>query len=161
MTAAHFQKLPGGILSPVSDEDKAKIDKVKAGNVVKVRWSLPRNYAFHKKFFALVKFAFDYWEPPEIEPDPEQKWRKKITPEKNIERFRKDLIILAGYYESYYRVDGTVRIEAKSIAFGNMSQEKFDKLYSAVHKVILDKVCTQFTDKMLDDVVEMAMSFAA
>ena len=85
---------------------------------------------------------------------------KKVTPEKNFDRFRKDIIVLAGYYDATYRLNGDTRIEAKSISFGSMSEDEFEKLYSACVDVILQYVCTQYDGKMLDEVVEQAMAFA-
>ena len=158
---ANFLKLPNGSLVPASDADKELLDKIKSGQIVTLIYSRMRNYQFHKKWWALVSFAFDYWEPPEIEPDPEKKWMKSVTPEKSMERFRKDLTIMAGYYDATYRVDGSVRIEAKSISFGSMSEDEFEKLYSATVDVVLKHVCTQFTGKMLDEVVDQVLSFAA
>ena len=158
---ANFIKIQGGHLVPASDQDKEIVDKIKAGQVVSVKFSRMRNYQFFKKWWALVNFAFDYWESPELHADPERKWMKKVKPEKNLDRFRKDLTILAGYYEAHYRLDGSVRIEAKSISFSNMSEDEFEKLYSATIDVVLKSVCTQYTEEMLDSVVDQALSFAA
>jgi hypothetical protein len=40
--------------------------------------------------------------------------------------------VLAGFYDSYSGIDGRVRVEAKSISYGKMSQDEFEKLYSAL-----------------------------
>ncbi len=152
---AHFIKLPNDALVPASEEDKELLSKIKAGRVVKLTLTRIRNYKFHKKFFALLDFAYSYWEPDE---GSFNKWG--VVPEKNPERFRKDVIILAGYFDATYRLDGDVRIEAKSISFASMSEDEFEKLYSATIDVILKHVCPQFDGKMLDEVVDQAMSFA-
>ena len=158
---AKFLKLQGGHLVPASDEDKEVVDKIKTGEIVNLKFTRMRNYQFFKKWWALVNFAYDYWEPPELPEDPEKKWLKHVTPEKNLDRFRKDLTILAGYHEATYRLNGDTRIEAKSISFSSMSEDEFEKLYSATVDVVLKHVCTQFTGEMLDQVVDQAMSFAA
>jgi len=158
---AHFVKHPGGSFVPATDEDKAFADKIGAGEIVKLKMTRARNYQFHKKYFSLLNLAFDFFEPPPIPGDPEKKWMKDVVPEKNFERFRKDIAILAGYYDATYRVDGSVRIEAKSISFGSMSEDEFERLYSATVDVVLKHVCTQFTGKMLDEVVDQVLSFAA
>lgn len=154
-------KLPNGALVPASEEDQVLLGKIKAGRVVKLKYTRMRNYQFFKKWWALVSFAFDYFDPPELQPDAEEKWKKKVTPEKNLERFRKDITILAGYYEAHYRVNGETRIEAKSISFSSMSEDEFEKLFDATIDVILKHVCTQYTDEMLRDVVDQTLSFAA
>src|SRR5688500_12101092 len=110
---AFFTKLPNDFLMPAGDEDRALLSKIKLGDIVKLKLSRVRNVKFHRKFFALLHFAYEFWDPPVLPDDPEQKWRKHVTPEKNFEQFRKDVTILAGYYQAYYRVNGEVRIEAK------------------------------------------------
>ena len=156
---ANFVKVPGGHLVPASDADKELIDKIKTGQVLKFKFSRMRNYQFFRKWWALINFAFDYWEPPEISADSESKWMKHVTPEKNIDRFRKDVTILAGYHEAYYRVDGSVRIEAKSIAFGNMKEDEFEKLYSATIDVVLKHICVQYTEDQLNSMVDQTLAF--
>ena len=155
MAEGHFIKLPNGALVPANDTDKELLDKIKAGQVVKLTLTRIRNYQFHKKFFAMLNFAFDYWEPEE---GAVNKWG--VDPEKNFDRFRKDVIVLAGYYDATHRLNGDVRIEAKSISFGSMSEDEFEKLYSSCVDVILKHVCTQYDGKMLDQVVDQAMAFA-
>ncbi len=83
-------------------------------------------------------------------------------PEKNFERFRKDLTILAGHYHVVIRLDGTAKPEADSLAFGNMDQETFNGLYSNVLDVILKKIpvlCKLGADevnKLVDQILEFA-----
>ena len=63
---------------------------------------------------------------------------KILEPKKNKEQFRKDLTIKAGFYEIDYRIDGTPRVNAKSISFEKMTHEEFHKLYAKVKNVIYD-----------------------
>ena len=158
---ANFIKVPGGHLVPASDQDKEIVDKIKVGQVLTFKFTRMRNYQFFRKWWALVDFAYDYWIPPDLPDDPEKQWLKNVTPLKNKDRFRRDLTILAGYHDAFYRVDGSVRIEAKSISFGSMSEDEFEKLYSATIDVVIKHVCTQYTDEELNSMVEQALSFAA
>jgi len=80
------------------------------------------------------------------------KW-KDVVPEKSFDRFRKDLIIMSGRYDAVYRVDGSVRIEAKSISFASMNEEEFKELWNATTTVILEKVLTNYTSDDLKEVV--------
>ncbi len=158
---ANFVKLSGGQLVPVSDVDKELVDKIRAGEVVRLTYTRMRNYQFFKKWWALVNFAYDYWTPQVRPDDPQKKWMKKVTPEKNLDQFRKDLTILAGYYNAFYRINGEVRIEAKSIAFGNMKEEEFEKLYSATVQVVINQICIQYSEDELRSIIDQAMQFAA
>ena len=131
------------------------LSRIAQGEAVEVKVRKYRNLAFHRKFFALLNYAYDMWEPPEVEP--EKGWMKAMTPEKSFDRFRKDLIILAGYYEPHYRVNGEVRLEAKSIAFDKMDEDEFAELYSAVLDVILDKICVGYNaDQLTNEIMEFA-----
>jgi len=118
-------KRPDGTLAPNTEDDVWQLGKIKVGQPVRVTLKRVRNYEFHRKYFALMKFAYDHWEQPHNE-----------VAVKDFDRFRKDIIILAGYYEQTLRLDGTTRVEAKSIAFHNMDEDEFEKLYNASVEVI-------------------------
>lgn len=122
---------------PTSQEDRDWVDTL--GEGVKVRVSGARNIKFHRKFFAMLRVAYDLWEPPEVNSDYGE-------PQRNFDRFRQDAIILAGYYDVVIRVNGETRIEAKSISFGSMDESDFQTLYGKVIDVVLQKVLTR-TDR--------------
>ena len=135
----------GGILIPADEESQKFVGKLILNDVITADFKKPRNYGFHKKWFALVKFAYDHWIPAKLE-DP--RWTN-VVPEKSFDRFRKDIIIMSGRFDAVYRVDGSVRIEAKSISFGSMSEEEFNELYQATTTVILEKILTTYNEKEL------------
>jgi len=83
-------------------------------------------------------------------------------PQKNFDRFRKDLVILAGYYEISIRVDGSTRIEAKSLRFDKMDNEEFAACYSAIIDVLLAKIpsMAHMTKDEVDETVNKILSFA-
>ena len=145
---AFFIKM-NGVLYPASEGDREILTKIKSGEPVRMTLKRVRNYQFHKKWWALVNFAYDYWEPPENQ-----------VGEKNLDRFRKDITILAGFYEQSIRLDGETRTEAKSISFGSMSEDDFEILYSKTIDVILKYVLKNYTGEELRSVVDQAMDFA-
>lgn len=75
---------------------------------------------------------------------------------KKRERFRKDLIILAGFYEPTVNIRSEVRLEAKSISFAVMDEIEFERLYNATVDVILRRILTRYTRQDLDDVISRA-----
>lgn len=137
---------------PHDDESRDLISKVKLGNVVRVKFSQPRNVKFHKKFFALLDVGYEAFEPEEQE-------FRGLPVQKNREQFRKDCIIAAGYYDRVFNLKGEVRAKAKSISFGNMNEEEFGKLYSAIVDVLLQRVLRNYTREDVDRVVEEIMGF--
>jgi len=82
-----------------------------------------------------------------------------INPEKNFDRFRKDIAILAGFYEATFRLNGDVRLEAKSISFHSMSEDEFEELYTKTIDVIVKHVLNNYTDEMLRSVLEQVEAF--
>ncbi|WP_229256768.1 DUF1367 family protein [Duganella lactea] len=141
------------ILVPHDEAAAAFIQKMKAGELTHADFKRVRNYRFHKKYFALLDFAFEQWEP-----------RDGLTYQgmpvaKNKERFRKDLIILAGFYESTVNLRSEVRLEAKSISFGLMDEVEFEQLYNATVDVVLRRILTRYTRQDLDEVVNQLLRF--
>ena len=113
-----------------------------------------RNYRFLKKYFALLKIGFDNWTPGLIN-------SKYGIPEKNFKRFRADLTILAGYYETTIRLDGSVRVEPKSISFAGMEEEEFSELYSKTIDVLIKHVYNaSMTPEEIDETVNKYLQFA-
>lgn len=109
-----------GTIKPAHDSDYDLLKKLKVNEIYKCEIVQPRNLAFHKKFFALIKMLYDN--------------QDRYS---NIDHLRHDLIIEAGYYELRYNIHGVEIYEPKSISFANMKQDEFDKLYSAVVDVIV------------------------
>lgn len=127
-----LQRMPGGWAN-ASDEAEDLHRNTKIGHLIHADFKRIRNPLFHRKFFALLRLAFDAWEPGEIT-------SRYGVPEKNFDRFRKDLIILSGRYHVVVRLDGSTVIEPESISFANMSQDEFEKVYSSVIDVIISKI---------------------
>lgn len=150
---AYLRKLPGGLFRPESDEDLEAMRTIGVGDVISVEFKRPRNYKFHKKFFAMLQVGFDAWEPEERE-------YKGLPVQKEFNRFRQDVIIAAGFYDVVVNIQGEVRAVAKSISFGAMSEEEFGKLYNAVANVLLQKVLQNYTEADLESVVQDLMGFA-
>ncbi len=140
-------------LVPADPESNEWYEKIKFGATVHSDFKKFRNYEFHKKLFSLLTLAFDYWQPGEIN-------SKYGKPEKSFDRFRKDVTILAGYYHTEIRLDGTVRVCADSISFAKMDHETFEKLYQNVLTVLMDKILTTISKEEIEDLTQKMMSFA-
>lgn len=141
------------ILVPHDEAAAAFIQKMKAGELTHADFKRVRNYKFHKKYFALLDFAFEQWEPGG------QLTYQGMPVAKNKERFRKDLIILAGFYESTVNLRCEVRLEAKSISFAQMDEIEFEQLYNATVDVVLRRVLTGYKRQDLDNVINQLLAF--
>jgi len=140
-------------LVPADTNTTDWFNRLKAGEVVKADFKKVRNYAFLRKYFALLNVAYDNWTPGPVD--------SKYGPvEKNFDRFRADVTILAGYYDVTVRLDGSTRIEPKSISFAKMDEESFSELYSKTIDVLLKFVYNSgITGDELNRIVEQYMSF--
>ena len=151
-----MMRRPDGGFAPYGDESVQWAAKVKSGRLVRGKFTQIRNYSYHKRFFALVEFAYDVW----VETIPSLEYKgERVQP--NKERFRHDLTILAGYYEPIFDIRGELRLQAKSISFGSMEQEEFEKLNSATINAVLQKILTNshFTDEQVRKHVDNVMQF--
>ena len=148
---------PGGALVPATDEDAEALRKIKAGAAVRVDVKQIRNYKFLQKWFTLAKYAFDLW----VERVPPKEYKgQPVKP--SFDRFRKDLVILAGHYDATFNARGEIRLEAKSISFANMAEDEFEKLYSDTIDVVLQKILTgtKLTEDQLRNHVEAVLAYS-
>lgn len=130
-----------------ADEIAAEaLDKYRNGTVLLCEIVQPRNYKFHKKFFALLNLGFQYWKPAEVD-------SKFGAPEKNFDTFREQVVIMAGFYHMVVTLRGEARAKADSISFANMSEDKFQDLYNKVLNVLLKIIFIGYTD---EQVIKMA-----
>lgn len=140
-------------LVPVTDKDYQELSELKNDTILECKVRNKRNLLFHRKYFALLNLAFDHFEPP-------TDYKYKGQPvKKSFDRFRKDIAILAGFYDIVVNIKNELRYEAKSIAFGNMSEDEFKELYSNTIDVILQKVMKESTYKDIDDAVNQVIGF--
>lgn len=148
-------KTPQGALIPMDEDEAAKLRKFQAGTLVRGEYKTVRNGAFFKKWFSLARLAFELSS-------------ERMTPHKykgedvlpNFERFRKDLTVLAGYYDPVFGADGSVRLEAKSLQWSKMKEPEFAQLYSATIDVILQKILPHLGRDELENAVNATMAYA-
>lgn len=145
-------KSAGNLLVPANDEAVEAVTKFKLGRPFKAIIKMVRNYLFHQKYFTLLNFAYDLWEP-------KLPTYKGQVVQKEREEFRKNIIILAGYGYPVFDIFGNLKMRAKSISFASMEQEEFEKLYSATVNVILEKVLTNYTKDDLENTINQLLSF--
>lgn len=143
-TSLYLYKRPDGSMWPADEDAQGYLRKIAAGEVIQASVRKARNYAFHKKYFALLKVGFDCQE-------------RYTSPE----AFRKEVIILAGWSTTHVHIDGTVSFNADSIAFDKMDELEFDKLYQATINVLLQHFVSHMTEDNLrnaaaEDIVRFA-----
>ncbi len=104
--------------SDLEEKKRLKLNKVYSCNI-----NEERNYEFHKKFMALCKIGCE----------------NSKNVEMPFDTYRKYATIKAGYFKQYVTPKG-VYVEAESISFSSMPQDKFEKLYSDVLDFIIKDI---------------------
>lgn len=107
-------------LAPAYNSDYDKIKKLKAGEEFKCEVRQPRNLKFHRKFFALLNMVLDN---QEIYND--------------LDKLRNDLLVEAGFTETWVDIHSEIQTRGKSISFGSMSEDEFGSVYNRVIDVIV------------------------
>lgn len=133
-------KNAGGVFVPAFDHDLPRLTKFKNGEQYTAEIKLTRNPAFHRKMFAFFNFCFAHWAADRV-------GLEHADETTQFERFRKDLTILAGFYEQTMRLNGEIRTEAKSLAFANMEPDEFERCYSAMINAAIKHIFGRTTDQ--------------
>lgn len=112
-------------LSGVYDEDREAIKRLKHDEIYEVDIKLQRNPAFHRKYFALFRLAWEF------QNEDTQSWFG------SMDAWRKAVEVTAGHCEKAYSLTLNDWVEIpKSIAFDKMKEEEFQDLYERVKHVL-------------------------
>ena len=111
MPEIHLQKTHG-MLAPADEDALEIINQMKQGQVIRVKFSFPRNYGNHKRFFKFINITFDIQDHFD-----------------NIKHYRKWLIGKAGYYTIITCPNGNTIFDTDSIAFDKMEEPEFRKCF--------------------------------
>jgi hypothetical protein len=112
-------KTPRGLL-PVYDSDLENYCKIPMNEEFEIEYTKKRNLKFHKKYFALMKLAFEN----------QQDYR-------SLNDMRRDIAIVSGFYDEVVnKITGEILKVAKSISFSNMEETEFSELYEKTKDTI-------------------------
>jgi two-component SAPR family response regulator len=109
-----------GSFTPAYDSDLEIAKKIKVNSFYEFDFKKPRNYLFHKKFFALINLAYH-----------------NQDTYNNIDDLREDLIVNAGFYRKTRTMHNETIKKALSVSFAAMDDIEFNDLYSRVADVIV------------------------
>ena len=129
---------PRGLV-PLGDDDYEEKKKLKLGQTYSVEVKVARNVDFHRKYFALISYAWEFLNEQETE-----RFRTK-------ENFRKYVEVAAGHCDVIFhpRLQEYVEIP-KSISFGKMDNAEFSDLYQRVKDVIFSIIGDRVTQDQFE-----------
>ncbi len=123
-------------LTPVDDEGIKYVYNRKVGDVLSCEIKQCRSYPQLKRFMAFIQVTFDmqdYFD--------------------NKESYRYWLTMKAGYFDSIVAPNGNVMFKAHSLAFDNMDEDVFKKVFSNCIDVFLKEYGDGLTEDALLEIV--------
>lgn len=140
----HLTRSPFG-LSPATDDDRDKLNKLDYNEVYEIDVKLSRNYRFHCKYFKLFSIAWEFQnEDTQSHFGSMDAWRKTVE-------------VAAGHCDRVYNLDLGAWIEIpRSVAFDKLSEEEFQDLYERVKHVLFTVFLTDIAE---DDFFEALRDF--
>jgi hypothetical protein len=121
------QATPQGLV-PLYDSDYESKHKLQEGKVYKVTVTIPRNYNFHKKFFALVRLTY-YNLPESLERSLGSRNEEDLLTALKIDLGMVDLLT----------IDGHTIVKPHSISFAAMDNAAFETFYNRCIDLILHR----------------------
>jgi hypothetical protein len=129
-------KTLNNLLKPAYDSDLEAFTKIPKGEIVQIEYVKKRNIRFHRKFFALMKLAFD---------------NQNVY--QNSDEMRYDITMTAGFTDEITnKITGEVTLRAKSISFDSMEETEFSDLYTKTKDVVSNWI--GITSEDVEDVIE-------
>ena len=135
-------KLPNNLLSHVDDDGYDILKKIKIGEIYENEIKKPRNYKFHRKFFALLKLVFENQDKYD-----------------NIKDLRVEIELKTGNYEEHLTLKGKIIYIPKSISFDKMDDIEFEKLYNKSIDIILSDFIKGGSKKEIEKQVNKILGF--
>lgn len=132
----------GGGFTPANINAQELLDQSHRGEILTLVEVGARDLKFHRCYFSLLAFIYDYLPPS---------FKKKVL--KND--FYKFVKHLKGEYRVLYTFkDGTKMIEYDSIAFGSMSQKRFEDYVREQLPFIYENIIAEFfTGPIYDGII--------
>lgn len=127
-------------LKPMYDEDYDEKRRLKIGQVYKAKIVVPRNIELHRKYFSMIRCAWDLLT---------ERQREFFGTK---ESFRKTLQVAAGHCERVFNLELRAWVEVpKSIAFDKMKGDEFERLYNDVREVLLTVFLKHITIEQFEE----------
>jgi hypothetical protein len=117
-------------------ESERYMEKIPFGEQVSCKINRTRNSQFHRKFFSLLSLIFENQERYQ-----------------SFERFRKEVVMRAGFFEEHVHLTGKVSYVAKSLSYEKMDETEFADLFDKCCVVILQHFLPDSDREALEEAV--------
>lgn len=126
----HVVKRANGLFAPAYDSDFEKSKRVPVGELIEIEHKQKRNYEYHKKFFAMLKFVMD--NAPEVVDENSGEVKPMFN---SIDQLLTFVKLGVGHYESIFSGKNEYKIP-KSISFAAMDEHEFNDMYNRSFDVV-------------------------
>lgn len=135
-------KVGGGFI-PANEKANSLLDLAHKGEILSFVEVTKRDLAFHRCYFALLSFIYEYLP---------NSFKEKISKDK----FYIFVKHLEGNYDVIFKFkDGSQMVEYRSIAFGKMSQKKFEEFVANQLPFIYSNILGAYFElDMLNSIIE-------
>lgn len=113
-------------LVPLYDDDYEQKRKLRLGKVYLAEIKLARNVQFHRKYFALIRCAWEY-----------QNGEVQAFFKDDVNLFRKTVEVAAGICDRVFNIQLKTWVDIpRSIAFSAMDEAEFTDMYEKIKDVL-------------------------
>lgn len=127
MRSIFLIKQPDGSLRPAYEDDQMKLKRIKMGEAIEVKFSKPRNFHNHRRFFGMLNCVISNM--PEDTPNYDKY--------QNIDYLRGEVLIGIGFCEWRTSLGGVKYPVAKSMSFAAMDEIEFLAMYELASVYLL------------------------
>lgn len=129
---------------PADTFSQEAMARIRIGDIVRADVARPRNYQFHKLVMSLLMLTFDN--------------QDRYT---EAQMFRRAVAYAAGYVREYVTLDGEARIEARSLAYDDTSEDEAREVFPRLMSVCAGILRTPEPDLAREVEMYAAERFAA
>ena len=131
----HVYVNDSGDFRPADEATRDRMNRLRKGQYYSFQYKRIRNYQFHKKYFAMLKLAFDNQEEFSSE-----EWLRRYT------------MLGIGRVETVITRDGKTVYMPESISFDKMDENEFEEVYQKTLSFLMERYGfdESFVDKLLE-----------
>ena len=138
-----FLKRTQAGFEPDTEYDSDDISRIKFGSVVEAEIKQPMNLKFHRKWRALLRFAFEN----------QDKYQ-------DFEDFYIEIKLKTGHYDEHVTTKGNLIYVPKSMSFSKCDEIEFDQRYSKAIDVIIEHFMPDSTAEEIDRIILNILDFS-
>lgn len=149
VTEIYMIKRGDNSFAPAFDSDYEKIKRFKVGDPALFKIVKPRNYEFHKKFFALLQMTLE--NTPRLLHVISKVTGEVVEVPYTMEALLIEVKLKTGHYEIHVTTKGKPIYVPQSISFAAMDETSFEEFYKNAVQVVIQYFLIGMSDEEIDE----------